>query len=454
MDDSQTGYIIQFVPPKTVRQRVSGQLPNEPVTMFTLLREDVGAASPEELARAAKSEKGAVTIPLEIARKSQLRHGDVVTLIAAGGQLRITHRNGIPVVPGSSRYAISGSLDDANRLRADYSTEWLPLSQFLDDPAIRMTEAIAPLAVGKRHIIAANPFAGKTVMMQKTLIAVIRWIRAQQTKGDLRQFRIKVYTVGEREEDGTSLFDMIEKENAWDLVDLWQAPDSDNLEDLARQYHLAEWVVASAKRCTEDGIITFVFVDSFTRIFVAHARAPSIMKDPNGGLLTGGFPVESLARTKLLFAKAGVFKMPNGQDTSLTLIVTEIADEGSAEGRLYEESGPNTATGIWFLRYQPAVTDAEGLPIMPVVDINQSRQRKEWKYLPDPVYREQQWLRAAIFPQVGSSRDDRDKGRRAIQAFKFLYQYALMFKLPVTSVEELEQRKKAVLQHQANWWNS
>ena len=275
-----------------------------------------------------------------------LRKGDVV----AG-----------PVRPPSSgeRHMVLASVDQVNggrpeaarqracfeELRPRYPEERLTLERPGGDVAMRIMDLIAPVGMGQRGLIVSPPKAGKTTILRNMANAI------STNHPDVDLF---VLLIDERPEEVTEMIETTRGEVVSSTFD----------EPASRHRHVAEMVMAKAKRLVEQGHDVAILLDSITRL----ARAYNILAPHSGRLLSGGVDANALAYPKRFFGSARNMQWGG----SLTIIATALVETGSRMDEvIFEEF---KGTGNMELVLTREIADQR---IFPAIDLNRSGTRRE-----------------------------------------------------------------------------
>ena len=196
-----------------------------------------------------------------------------------------------------------------NRINFEDLTPLYPESRFkleqekpTPDLTERIIDIIAPLGKGQRQLIVAQPFTGKTIIMQKIANAITT--NSPETK-------LIVLLIDERPEEVT---DMARSVNGEVISSTFDEPAS-------RHVQVAEMVIEKAKRLVEYKKDVVILLDSITRL----GRAYNTVVPSSGKVLTGGVDANALQRPKRFFGAARNVE----KGGSLTIIATALIDTGS-----------------------------------------------------------------------------------------------------------------------------
>ena len=203
---------------------------------------------------------------------------------------------------------INGENPDQVRNRVNFEdlTPLYPQSRFkleqekpTPDFTERMIDIIAPLGKGQRQLIVAQPFTGKTIIMQKIANAITN--NSPETK-------LIVLLIDERPEEVTDMARSVKGEVISSTFD----------EPASRHVQVAEMVIEKAKRLVEYKKDVVILLDSLTRL----GRAYNTVVPSSGKVLTGGVDANALQRPKRFFGAARNVE----KGGSLTIIATALID--------------------------------------------------------------------------------------------------------------------------------
>ena len=209
----------------------------------------------------------------------------------------------------------------------------------------RIIDLIAPIGLGQRGLIVAQPKSGKTVMLQNIAHAI------SANRPDIELF---VLLIDERPEEVTDMQRSIKGDVIYSTFD--ELPE--------HHIKVAEMVLERAQRLVEQKKDVVVLLDSITRL----ARAYNLTIPPTGRTLSGGLDPGALHKPKRFFGAAR--NIENGG--SLTIIATALIDTGSRmDDVIYEEF---KGTGNMELHLDRKLSEKR---IFPAIDINRSGTRRE-----------------------------------------------------------------------------
>ena len=215
----------------------------------------------------------------------------------------------------------------------------------MPDLTERIIDIIAPLGKGQRQLIVAQPFTGKTIIMQKIANAIT--INHPDTK-------LIVLLIDERPEEVTDMKRSVKGEVISSTFD----------EPAQRHVQVAEMVIEKAKRLVEYKHDVVILLDSITRL----GRAYNTVIPSSGKVLTGGVDANALQRPKRFFGAAR--NVENGG--SLTIISTALIETGSRMDEVIFEEFKGTGNSEMMLDRKLSQKRT-----YPAFDISKSGTRKE-----------------------------------------------------------------------------
>jgi transcription termination factor Rho len=215
----------------------------------------------------------------------------------------------------------------------------------MPDLTERIIDIIAPLGKGQRQLIVAQPFTGKTIIMQKIANAIT--INHPETK-------LIVLLIDERPEEVTDMKRSVKGEVISSTFD----------EPAQRHVQVAEMVIEKAKRLVEYKHDVVILLDSITRL----GRAYNTVIPSSGKVLTGGVDANALQRPKRFFGAAR--NVENGG--SLTIISTALIETGSRMDEVIFEEFKGTGNSEMMLDRKLSQKRT-----YPAFDIAKSGTRKE-----------------------------------------------------------------------------
>jgi len=281
-------------------------------------------------------------------KKFSLRTGDIVE-----GEIRAP-KNGERYFAIIKINKINDQKTDVVKHRVNFEdlTPLYPESRFkleqekpMPDLTERIIDIIAPLGKGQRQLIVAQPFTGKTIIMQKIANAIIA--NSPETK-------LIVLLIDERPEEVTDMKRSVKGEVISSTFD----------EPAQRHVQVAEMVIEKAKRLVEYKHDVVILLDSITRL----GRAYNTVVPSSGKVLTGGVDANALQRPKRFFGAAR--NVENGG--SLTIISTALIETGSRMDEVIFEEFKGTGNSEMMLDRKLSQKRT-----YPAFDIGKSGTRKE-----------------------------------------------------------------------------
>ncbi|MDP2939320.1 MAG: transcription termination factor Rho [Candidatus Omnitrophota bacterium] len=279
-------------------------------------------------------------------RKFDLRTGDTVS-----GQIR-------PPKEGEKYFALlkveavnfENPENAKDKILFDNLTPLYPHERFVleSEPtelSMRIMDLLSPLGKGQRGLIVAQPYSGKTVLLQKIANSI--------TKNHPDVILI-VLLIDERPEEVTDMQRGVKGEVISSTFD----------EPADRHVQIAEIVLEKAKRLVEHKRDVVILLDSITRL----ARAYNTVVPHSGKILSGGVDSNALHKPKRFFGAARGVE----EGGSLTIIATALVDTGSRMDEvIFEEF---KGTGNMELQLDRALFQKR---IYPAIDIKRSNTRHE-----------------------------------------------------------------------------
>jgi transcription termination factor Rho len=213
---------------------------------------------------------------------------------------------------------------------------------------MRVVDMVTPIGKGQRGLIVSPPRAGKTILLQKIALSLL--------KNHPESYLI-VLLVDERPEEVTDMARTVAGPTCEVVASTFDEPSSEHV-------HVAEIVLEKAKRLVEGGKDVIILLDSITRLARAHnTEAPS-----GGKLLSGGLDTNAMQKPKRFFGAA----RQTEEGGSLTILATALIDTGSRMDEvIFEEF---KGTGNMELHLDRRLVDKR---VWPAIDINRSGTRKE-----------------------------------------------------------------------------
>ena len=239
-----------------------------------------------------------------------------------------------------------------NRVNFEDLTPLYPEARFkleqekpMPDNTERIIDIIAPLGKGQRQLIVAQPFTGKTIIMQKIANAIT---------ANSPDAKLIVLLIDERPEEVTDMQRSVKGEVISSTFD----------EPASRHVQVAEMVIEKAKRLVEYKHDVVILLDSITRL----GRAYNTVVPSSGKVLTGGVDANALQRPKRFFGAARNIE----EGGSLTIIATALVDTGSKMDEvIYEEF---KGTGNMEVHLERKIAERR---VFPAINILRSGTRRE-----------------------------------------------------------------------------
>lgn len=306
---------------------------------------------------------------------SQIRKFDLKTGDTVSGQIR-------PPKEGEKYFALLrveavnfGNPDDVkdkilfDNLTPLYPHERIVLESDPKDASSRIMDLLTPLGKGQRALIVAQPYSGKTVLLQKIANSII---------ANHPEVMLMILLIDERPEEVTDMQRHVKAEVVSSTFD----------EPAERHVQVAEMVLDKAKRLVEHKKDVVILLDSITRL----ARAYNTVVPHSGKILSGGVDANALHKPKRFF---GAARAVDGGG-SLTIIATALVDTGSRMDEvIFEEF---KGTGNMELQLDRNLFQRR---IYPAIDIKRSNTRKE-ELLLDPEELKKIWLLRKALSELSS----------------------------------------------------
>jgi len=279
-------------------------------------------------------------------RRFNLRTGDTVS-----GQIR-------PPKEGEKYFALlkikAVNFEDPekamDKILFDNLTPLYPNERFVletksEEISMRVMDLLTPVGKGQRGTIVAQPYSGKTVLLQKFANAVTT---------NYPDVVLMVLLIDERPEEVTDMKRSVKGEVISSTFD----------EPAERHIQVAEVVLEKAKRLVEHKKDVVILLDSITRL----ARAYNVVMPHSGKILSGGVDSNALHKPKRFFGAARNIE----EGGSLTIIATALVDTGSRMDEvIFEEF---KGTGNMEIQLDRALFQRR---VYPAIDIKKSNTRKE-----------------------------------------------------------------------------
>lgn len=217
-----------------------------------------------------------------------------------------------------------------------------------EEISMRVIDLVTPIGRGQRGLIVSPPRAGKTVLLQKMALSLLK---------NHPETYLIVLLIDERPEEVTDMSRTVAGPNCEVVASTFDEPAAEHI-------HVAEIALEKAKRMVEHGRDVVILLDSITRMARAHnTEAPS-----GGKLLSGGLDTNAMQKPKRFFGAA----RQTEEGGSLTILATALVDTGSRMDEvIFEEF---KGTGNMELHLDRRLVDKR---VWPAIDINRSGTRKE-----------------------------------------------------------------------------
>jgi transcription termination factor Rho len=279
-------------------------------------------------------------------RKFDLRTGDTVS-----GQIR-------PPKEGEKYFALlkveavnfENPEEVKEKVLFDNLTPVYPREAFIletkpEEISMRIINLLTPIGKGQRGMIVAQPYSGKTVLLQKIANGIMN---------NHPDVILIVLLIDERPEEVTDMQRNVKGEVISSTFD--EPPE--------RHVQVAEIVLEKAKRLVEHKKDVVILLDSITRL----ARAYNAVVPHSGKVLSGGIDSNALQKPKRFFGAARAVD----EGGSLTIIATALVDTGSRMDEvIFEEF---KGTGNMELQLDRNLFQRR---IYPAIDIKRSNTRHE-----------------------------------------------------------------------------
>lgn len=223
----------------------------------------------------------------------------------------------------------------------------------------RIMDLIAPVGLGQRGMIVAQPKAGKTTLLKEVANSIT------ENHPDIELF---VLLIDERPEEVTDMQRSVKGEVVSSTFD--ELPEN--------HIKVAELVLERAQRLVEHKKDVVILLDNITRL----VRAYNLVIPPSGRTLSGGIDPAAFHRPKRFFGAARNIE----EGGSLTILATALVETGSRmDDVIYEEF---KGTGNLELHLDRKLAERR---IFPAIDIRRSGTRREELLLEKEVL-EKLWL--------------------------------------------------------------
>ncbi|RKP48094.1 transcription termination factor Rho [Cohnella endophytica] len=279
-------------------------------------------------------------------RKFDLRTGDLVSGKCRApkeseryfGLLQVNAVNGVTPETAAERLHFPA-------LTPLYPQKKIKLENSPTHLSTRIMDLVAPVGLGQRGLIVAQPKAGKTLLLKE----IANSIATNHPEIDLF-----VLLIDERPEEVTDMQRSVKGEVIASTFD--EVPEN--------HIKVAELVLERALRLVEHKRDVVILLDSITRL----ARAYNLVVPPSGRTLSGGIDPASFHRPKRFFGSARNIE----EGGSLTILATALVETGSRmDDIIYEEF---KGTGNMELHLDRKLSERR---IFPALDIRRSGTRRE-----------------------------------------------------------------------------
>ena len=250
-----------------------------------------------------------------------------------------------------------------------YPREHFNLETSPEEISMRIMDLLAPIGKGQRGLIVAQPYSGKTVLLQKI---------ANSITTNHPDTILIVLLIDERPEEVTDMQRHVRGEVISSTFD--EPPE--------RHVQVAEIVLEKAKRLVEHKRDVVVLLDSITRL----ARAYNSVVPHSGKVLSGGIDSNALQKPKRFFGAARAIE----EGGSLTIIATALVDTGSRMDEvIFEEF---KGTGNMELQLDRNLFQRR---IYPAIDIKRSNTRHE-ELLLKPDILQRSWILRKVLNELNN----------------------------------------------------
>lgn len=231
-----------------------------------------------------------------------------------------------------------------------YPNQRIKLETTQEEVSMRVMDLLTPIGFGQRGMIVAQPYSGKTILLQKIANSI--------TTNHPDAYLI-VLLIDERPEEVTDMQRSVKGEVIASTFD----------EPADRHVQVAEIVLEKAKRLVEHKRDVVILLDSITRL----ARAYNAVAPHSGKILSGGVDSNALHKPKRFFGSARNVE----EGGSITIMATALVDTGSRMDEvIFEEF---KGTGNMELQLDRNLFQRR---IYPAIDVKKSNTRKEDLLIP------------------------------------------------------------------------
>ena len=251
-----------------------------------------------------------------------------------------------------------------------YPNKRIMLETTQEETSMRVMDLLAPIGFGQRGMIVAQPYSGKTILLQKIANSI--------TTNHPDAYLI-VLLIDERPEEVTDMQRSVKGEVIASTFD----------EPADRHVQVAEIVLEKAKRLVEHKRDVVILLDSITRL----ARAYNTVAPHSGKILSGGVDSNALHKPKRFFGSARNVE----EGGSITIIATALVDTGSRMDEvIFEEF---KGTGNMELQLDRNLFQRR---IYPAIDVKKSNTRKEDLLMP-PEELSRVWILRKVLNELNPS---------------------------------------------------
>ncbi len=250
-----------------------------------------------------------------------------------------------------------------------YPKDRLNLETAPNEISMRIMDLLTPIGKGQRALIVAQPYSGKTVLLQKIANAITT---------NQPEVIMMVLLIDERPEEVTDMQRHVKGEVISSTFD--EPPE--------RHVQVAEIVLEKAKRLVEHKKDVVILLDSITRL----ARAYNSVVPHSGKVLSGGIDSNALQKPKRFFGAARAVE----EGGSLTIIATALVETGSRmDDVIFEEF---KGTGNMEIQLDRNLFQRR---IYPAIDIKRSNTRHE-ELLLKPDILQKVWILRKVLNELNN----------------------------------------------------
>jgi transcription termination factor Rho len=232
---------------------------------------------------------------------------------------------------------------------------------------MRVLNLVSPIGKGQRGLIVSPPRAGKTILLQKIGMSLLK---------NHPECYVIVLLIDERPEEVTEMERTVKGPHCEVVSSTFDEP-------YARHIQVTEMVIEKARRMVEFGSDVVILLDSITRL----ARAYNNEIPHSGKILSGGVDANALHKPKRFFGAARNIE----EGGSLTILATALVDTGSRMDEvIFEEF---KGTGNMEVHLDRRLVEKR---VWPAIDVNASGTRKEELLLTPEEQRRVEILRRVL----------------------------------------------------------